>query len=402
MGGERVAREIEETLEGLAAKGQEIKKLSILGYSLGGLLARYAIGLLDSRGWFNKIQPVNFTAIASPFLGVRSPSKSLHVWNVVGARLLSMSGRQLFMIDTFRDTGKPLLSVLATPGTIFMHALAKFKHRSLYANIVNDRTAVYYTTGLSRINPFVDIEKIRINYAKGYEPNILDPDIPLLPLEETEPPKLQQRIAKKTKKILSKLPMYALVFTLLPLAATLFLVNSGIQSVRSQNRRTLHEKGNSAEYKVPLLVQNVQHAVEDALENAQGNQEQEYLAGGMKEAAGQADQQSLRLEKIISKKQSAMGNGQESPQQPGSDLEDGSSSSFLPKDGKLPEFPTLALTPAQFEMLDNLDAVGFHKYGVHIHKDMHSHAAIVVRIQRSRFDEGKVVIKHWLDNEFEI
>ena len=57
-GGERVTQEIEESLEEYADQGQEIKKLSIVGYSLGGLVARYAIGLLYSKGWFERIEPV--------------------------------------------------------------------------------------------------------------------------------------------------------------------------------------------------------------------------------------------------------------------------------------------------------------------------------------------------------
>ena len=47
-GGERVTQEIEETLEECARSGQTIKKLSVVGYSLGGLIARYAIGLLEA------------------------------------------------------------------------------------------------------------------------------------------------------------------------------------------------------------------------------------------------------------------------------------------------------------------------------------------------------------------
>jgi hypothetical protein len=58
-----------------------------------------------------------------------------------------MSGRQLFAIDSFRDTGRPLLSVLADANSIFIQGLAQFQHRSLYANVVNDRTVTYYTAG---------------------------------------------------------------------------------------------------------------------------------------------------------------------------------------------------------------------------------------------------------------
>ncbi|OCL04010.1 DUF676-domain-containing protein, partial [Glonium stellatum] len=115
LGGERVTNEIEETLEELARSGREITKLSVIGYSLGGLVARYAIGLLYHKGWFEKLEPINFTTFATPHLGVRSPLLGLHnhIWNVVGARLLSTSGRQLFTIDRFRATNRPLLAILA-------------------------------------------------------------------------------------------------------------------------------------------------------------------------------------------------------------------------------------------------------------------------------------------------
>ena len=57
-GGERVANEIEESIEELARDGTEIKKISVIGYSLGGVIARYAIGLLYSKGVFERIEPV--------------------------------------------------------------------------------------------------------------------------------------------------------------------------------------------------------------------------------------------------------------------------------------------------------------------------------------------------------
>jgi len=57
-GGERVAEEVERKLEELAEAGHDTTKISVVGYSLGGLIARYAIGLLFHRGIFEKIQPV--------------------------------------------------------------------------------------------------------------------------------------------------------------------------------------------------------------------------------------------------------------------------------------------------------------------------------------------------------
>jgi len=51
-------------------------------------------------------------------------------------------------------------------------------------------------------------------------------------------------------------------------------------------------------------------------------------------------------------------------------------------------------------MVQALDDVGFRKHRVHITKVRHSHAAIIVR--RKGMDEGKVVARHWLNEEFEI
>ena len=100
LGGERVAQEVEDKLEELRDSGDDITKFSIVGYSLGGLVARYAVGLLYAKGLFDKLKPINFTTFASPHLGVQTPLLGLHsqLWNVLGARILSTSGRQLFTV----------------------------------------------------------------------------------------------------------------------------------------------------------------------------------------------------------------------------------------------------------------------------------------------------------------
>ena len=58
LGGERLCREIEDEIEALARRGYKIERFSMAGYSLGGLVARYALGLLESRGFFEHITPV--------------------------------------------------------------------------------------------------------------------------------------------------------------------------------------------------------------------------------------------------------------------------------------------------------------------------------------------------------
>lgn len=58
LGGQRVCQEIEEELKRLSESGQAVKKLSMVGYSLGGLVGRYTVGLLESRGFFDHIEAI--------------------------------------------------------------------------------------------------------------------------------------------------------------------------------------------------------------------------------------------------------------------------------------------------------------------------------------------------------
>lgn len=56
LGGERVAHEVLEEIDNLEKEGKKVEKFSIVGYSLGGLVARYSVGLLHSKGLFDKLQ----------------------------------------------------------------------------------------------------------------------------------------------------------------------------------------------------------------------------------------------------------------------------------------------------------------------------------------------------------
>ncbi|KAI4672895.1 uncharacterized protein J4E78_001398 [Alternaria triticimaculans] len=377
-GGERVAEEVERKLEELAEAGHDITKISVVGYSLGGLIARYAIGLLFHRGIFEKIHPVNFTTFATPHLGVRTPLKGYHshIWNVLGARTLSMSGRQLFGVDKFRDTDRSLLAVLADPESIFIRGLAQFKHRSLYANVVNDRTVTYYTAGISQTDPFVDPDDIKINYIPDYEDVIVDGQHPVSHKEPEEPPALSQRLVQGTWTILGRTGIVAALTVLVPIGVSAFLINSAFQSIRSQQRIRLHEEGRSgidyARYRIPLMINAVRREAEGMYENANHVQSQEYLSESYEH----------------------VGSASPRKDEPRSDVD----SIQEQKEAATPTFPTLALTQEQFGMIEALDNVGFTKHPVYIHNHRHSHAAIVVRMNKPSFNEGKVVIKHWLDN----
>ncbi|KAG0646349.1 lipase [Hyphodiscus hymeniophilus] len=387
LGGERVCQEIEDEVEKLVREGQNIKRFSVVGYSLGGLVARYAIGLLESKGFFEKIDPVNFTTFATPHLGVRTPLRGWHnhIWNVLGARTLSASGRQLFTIDQFRDTGRPLLEVLADPASIFIKGLAKFERRTLYTNIINDRTAVYYTTGISKTDPFTNLKDIKVNYIKGYEDVILDPITPVAP----SPPEKTEltyygRFIKNSQTTVGRLPFLLAMILFIPLGVVAFLINSGVQSLRSTRRIRLHEKGlagiQPGNYRVPLLITGMREAAEDLYENVNSAQSHEYLVHGTEEEEAHAEPSSP-----IAARPSSSTDTLEASEKP---------------EVRQNDVPTLALAPYQLRMVQALDNVGFRKYPVWIHKVRHSHAAIIVRTDKPDFDEGRVVLRHWVEGEF--
>ncbi|KAI2473178.1 DUF676-domain-containing protein [Annulohypoxylon bovei var. microspora] len=374
-GGERVCLEIEEELESIRNKGGKITKLSIVGYSLGGLVARYAIGLLEMRGILREVEPVNFTTFASPHLGVRTPLRGWHnhVWNVLGARTLSMSGRQLFTIDDYRGTGRPLLAVLADPESIFISGLKRFKRRTLYANVVNDRSAVFYTTGIAKTDPFSDTSRIKAHYLKGYEDVILDPLNPVSPLVSKGSNGMADFTASSLG-FLRRAPLMLALAIFIPIGVAAFLLNSVVQTFRSSRRIRLHESGLAGirveDYRLPIWIKDLRGTVEDVYENLNSWQGESYLGASDDEGddgdLNKAETEILALERRKSH----------------------------------PQFPTLALAPSQFAMVDELDKVGFRKYPVWIHKVRHSHAAIIVRSDTPRFDEGLVVLQHWMKEEF--
>jgi hypothetical protein len=121
--------------------------------------------------------------------------------------------------------------------------------------------------------------------------------------------------------------------------------------------------------------------VEDMYENMNNAQEQEYLLSGSEEHA------SPSMPSLTRKKSKHDGAEVDSMEEH--------------KKGLAVEFPTLALTPDQFAMVDALNHVGFKKHPVYIHKHRHSHAAIIRRMDKDSFEEGRVVVKHWL-SEFEL
>jgi len=130
-GGERIAAEVMHVFEGKRGK------VSFIGHSLGGVYARYAIGLLENCGFFEENEPINYVSIVSPHSGVGSTFP--WVFEHIKATALSFAGetlKQLALRDN--DQELPLLVQMARTNSPFMLGLQKFDQRIAYANAQND------------------------------------------------------------------------------------------------------------------------------------------------------------------------------------------------------------------------------------------------------------------------
>jgi Putative serine esterase (DUF676) len=298
------------------------------------------------------------------------------------------------MIDHFRETGKPLLYVLADPQSIFIHALKQFKTRILYANIINDRSAVYYTTSISKTDPFADLSQVKVNYLPGFSPVLIDVNDPVT--RRRRPSQTLLTESKGTtsflgrwvsgvvsvgwadaKNILLRVRLALFFAIFIPIGGFLFLANAALQSVLTVQRVRVHAaEGGRETYAFPVLQHSLERAriaAEQAFENINSEHRNEYMSTEPS-AAASAEASDEEITPLLRRASTARTNS-------------------IAEDG----FKTLALTKNQFAAIKALNDVGWKKYPVHINQATHSHAAIIVRTNRDSFREGKVVIQHWLD-----
>ncbi|PQE25312.1 hypothetical protein CJF30_00000017 [Rutstroemia sp. NJR-2017a BBW] len=138
--------------------------ISFIAHSLGGLVQTYAVAYIQKHSpeFFDIIKPINFIALASPFLGL-SNENPLYVKFALDFGLVGRTGQDLgltWRAPTIARSGwgaivgnigesahkkldgesapeaKPLLRVLPTGPAHTV--LKKFRNRTVYSNVVND------------------------------------------------------------------------------------------------------------------------------------------------------------------------------------------------------------------------------------------------------------------------
>jgi len=135
-----------------STNNKKITRFSIIGHSLGGLYARYAIGILLKNKFFEKVRPLNFITLATPHVGSRRSPRGLFnpLVNAFVRNAFNLTGRQLMLED---DEIEPLLMKMAEPAYEFFQALQIFPSRILYANVSHDIQVPYTTSAIVSRNP---------------------------------------------------------------------------------------------------------------------------------------------------------------------------------------------------------------------------------------------------------
>ncbi|XP_021823435.1 putative lipase YOR059C [Prunus avium] len=173
--GERLAEEVVE----LTQRKPNLSKISFIGHSVGGLVARYAIGRLyrppksenselsspngseeDPRSTLCGLEPMNFITVATPHLGSRGNKQVPFLFGVpafekVASAVIHLifrrTGRHLFLNDD--DDGKPPLlkrMIEDYDECYFMSALRSFRRRVVYSNVGYDHIVGWRTSSIRR------------------------------------------------------------------------------------------------------------------------------------------------------------------------------------------------------------------------------------------------------------
>jgi len=164
--GMRVYNEIMELIQD--PETQDIKYFSIIGHSLGGLIARYAIGKLYEENFFQKYTPVNYISVATPHVGSRRSPRTVYnrLFGLVLSKVFSETGRELTLHDA-TDERPPLLVEMTLPDSTFFKGLSLFPNLVAYANVKNDMSVPFCTASIVARNPYIE-SKEKLVFSEKY------------------------------------------------------------------------------------------------------------------------------------------------------------------------------------------------------------------------------------------
>ena len=459
VNGKRIANEISAETEKLINNGNRVKKFSILGYSLGGLISRYAIGVLYYEGYFEKAQPVNFITFCTPHVGAMKPYHSFlaRIFNNFLFYFLAHSGAQLFLKDKQPVKSEyggnnylhlPLLVWMAEPSSTFYIALSKFKHRMVYANAIGDKRAGFFTTAIATMDPFSSMVDRKVSaydfeYVEGYGPTVIDFTKPISfsKVDETNatPTDSIWSIIVKWIKLLVGIilvtPLWGLWFLCKTISeriklnkrVSLFFNETSLLHMYSypdhvfddptsddetpQPKNEIPEielkgKGEPHESFIYSLEKELGEQVRDQTDifvdsifdaaNSQSYEEYEYSISSRKRKGKGKDRAAQKSNNEFSSTINEM-----------EDLNDSSDSllsqsNLVTLKGKKVDNFRLKLSSNELYIIHKLNKLGWEKYPVIIRNTKRAHSAAIVKQDEPAFEEGKTVVRHFVEQAFKL
>jgi len=193
--GERLADEVSQFI----AKNPTLEKISFVGVSMGGLIARYAFALLydTENARIGGLIPQNFITFVTPHLGTRYGNIPWITEQYISKfPLVKSSTDHMFYRDALYDPKNlkthqpisnheelvkypsvqkeiPLLLEMSLPGGIFFESLKSFKYRGLYTNVEKDHRVSYQSGAIWPFKLMGEAWKRPFVYLQNH-PNIID------------------------------------------------------------------------------------------------------------------------------------------------------------------------------------------------------------------------------------
>lgn len=396
VNGKRISDEILLEVHRLSATGP-VSHFSLIGYSMGGLVARYALGVLYHHGFFDSVRPVHFVTFVTPHVGSLNPSRSLslRLFNYFAPLVLAHTGQHMFLKDKRVQGSKeylPLLQWMASPSSKFYKALALFEHRSLYANTINDRRTSWYTTSISNVDPFnsmvnESLSAYQLEYVEGYDPTVIDFAKPIGFQTINLPKNRRFSLRRFLFKTFVWMKVLAGLVVMAPAYALYSLGNAIWQRIKLAKRLSVFTKESA-------------HSLQ-ALYDHPDSEEKSHSA--FEERV--MDQTDMFMDSIFSAVNSASYyNYHESitrkrrPSEEANLLE----KSVVNLKGQTVLSFSLRLTPNQEAIVQLLNTLKWAKFPVIIRNTKATHAAVIYRHPDPQLEEGKLVVEHFIEKVFAI
>lgn len=406
VNGKRISDEIEAETARLELEKGKVVRFSMVGYSLGGLISRYSVGYLCAKGYFETRDPINFTTFCTPHVGVLNCGNSwgTRLYNFVSPYILAHTGAQFFLADGKSDR-LPLLVWMSDPRSTFIKALKKFKHLSLYANVINDKRTAWYTASISAKDPFNSMinenaSAYSLEFIDGYEPVVIDVNKPInFKSQIVDKVDHDDAISRGKDSAWRKWKWVKLITTAViisPFWAIYLIGNSIYQRLgnyfrvssffrdTSNSLTHLHEYPNSSDDALSEKQESLLQTIESDVTNTVKDQNEKFFESIF--AAMNSDS----YKDYHNTTKSLTGDMSGSTE----------SLDLVNLKGKVQDF-LLNLNNDQLTIINNLNSLGWQKFPVLIRLTKQTHRAAIYRHVDPTFVEGKTVIKHYVNEIFD-